>query len=161
MSIRQASRRGALLGALGTLGCAPTELGDRHAARVESYLAAPFTPADAAYNDPERALGPPDGRTVALADGSHIILRFFRGIVDGPGPDLRIYEVGPDAAEARIAVSADAQHWIELTDSVFGPTYDLDLATIFQTPLFFVRVRGLDTRGPEPGFDLDAVEALH
>ena len=146
---------------LGLICCSPIEFGDRHAARVEDYLPTPFIPADAVFGDPEQALGPPDGRTVALGRGAYVVLRFFREVPDGPGPDLRIYEIGPDGAEARVAISSDAEEWIEPADRVFGPVYNLNMSDLGIAPVFFVRIRGLDLAGQEPGFDLDAVESLH
>jgi hypothetical protein len=90
-----------------------------------------------------------------------LVLRFFRPLRDGNGPDLRVYEVGADGAEARVAVSADGARWVELERSVAGEVTDVELGGLDGLPAPFVRVRGLDAAGPEPGFDLDAVEALH
>ena len=107
------------------------------------------------------ALGPPDGRTVAVGRGAHVVLRFFRAVRDGPGPDLRIYEIGADGARARAAVSEDGERFVEAAEDVFDPATDLELGDLGLDRIFFVRLRGLDDAGPDPGFDLDAVEALH
>src|SRR5438067_2123328 len=96
-----------LWGMLAVSGCVTGEIRDRHAAAVDNYLGTPFIDPKEPFMDPTRALGPPDGRTVALGIGAEITVRFFRQIPDGSGPDLRIYKVGPDGARARIAVSAD------------------------------------------------------
>ncbi len=141
--------------------CVPEEYRDRHARTVESYLETPFIGREQPYVDPERALGPPDGRTVALGEGAYLILRFFRAIPDGPGDDLRIYEIGPDQSEAYIAVSIDGQEFLELSQPAQGPSSDFDLADLGLPRISFVRIQGTDNLGPEPGFDLDAVEALH
>lgn len=146
---------------VGATACVPNEFGDRHAARVERYLPSPFTPEDAAYARANNALGPPDGRTVAVGEGGYIILRFFRAASDGPGVDLRIYEVGQDGAEARAAFSADGAEYIEPPVSVSGVTTEFDLAEYGLDEISFVRIRGLDSLGPDPGFDLDAVESVH
>ncbi len=143
-------------------GCFPVEIRDRHASVVEAYLATPFLRGDEPFADPARALGPPDGRTVALGVGAYVILRFFREIPNGPGPDLRVYEVGPDGAEAAIAVSRDGDVFVELTTPASGPTTEFELDDALpEGQIQFVRVRGVDDRGDEPGFDLDAVEALN
>jgi hypothetical protein len=147
-------------------GCLQGEV-DRYASVVDRYLETPFVGSTAAgdrapYLEPERALGPPDGRTVALGVGAHVILRFFREIPNGPGPDLRVYEVGPDGSVARIAVSADGSIFFELDEVATGPTTELDLDDVtVEADIAFVRIRGVDDRGEELGFDLDAVEALH
>lgn len=142
-------------------GCFPAELRDRHASAVEDYLAAPYQPVDAPYGDPERALGPADGRTVALAEGSFVVLRFFRPVPDAPGPDLRVYEVGDDGAQARLAASEDGETFVELSDVLLGPSQTVDLEPLGLPQAAFIRIRGVDNAGDDPGFDLDAVEALH
>lgn len=142
-------------------GCIAGEVRDRHANVVDDYLMTPFVNPDQPALDPKRALGPPDGRTLALGIGASVTLRFFREIPDGPGLDLRIYEVGPDGAEARIAVSEDGSDFNELETLASGPTTEYDFSSIGLSSVFFVRVRGADNFGIEAGFDLDAVEALH
>ena len=111
--------------------------------------------------DPTRALGPPDGRTVALGDGAYVTLRFFRPIPDAEGPDLRVYEVGPDGAQARLAGSEDGVAFVELDRPLAGPTEAVDLADLGLRSAAYLRIRGVDDAGDDPGYDLDAVEALH
>lgn len=147
--------------ALWSTGCIAGEIRDRHAAAVESYLKTPFVDPEEPFADPLRALGPPDGRTLALGRGASITLRFFRAIPDGPGPDLRVYEVGPDEAEARVAVSEDGSSFDEFPALATGTTTEYDLEGSGLEEALFVRIRGADDNGVEHGFDLDAVEALH
>jgi hypothetical protein len=142
-------------------GCIESQIRDRHAAAVDSYLPTPFLDPAAPYLDPMRALGPPDGRTVALGIGASVTVRFFREIPDGAGPDIRIYKVGPDGSKARLAVSSDGTSFHEFPSLASGPTSEYDLQTLGQPSALFVRVRGVDNLGAEPGFDLDAVESLH
>lgn len=149
------------LGLLACAGCFPGEVRDRHAAVVDDYQPTPFLAADQPFLDPVRALGPPDGRTVALGKDASLVLRFFREIPDAPGPDLRIYEVGADGAQARVAVSGDGDTFVELDVLLGSGSTELDLAATGEPGVAFVRIRGLDDLGLEPGFDLDAVEALH
>lgn len=143
------------------MACAPGELRDRHAATVDAYQRTPLLPADSAAADPVRALGPPDGRTVAIGSGGWVVLRFFREIPDGPGPDLRIYEVGADGAQATVAVGIDGIQFVRLPDPAGGQTTGVDLAGTGFVSIGYVRLEGLDELGLEPGFDLDALEALH
>lgn len=152
---------GLILFAGATGACFPAELRDRHASAVEGYAPTPFADPEAPYLDPTRALGPPDGRTVALGEGAHVILRFFRPVPEAPGPDLRVYEVGADGARARIAVSEDGIEFVEAVELFEGPTQTLDLEALGLERASFVRIRGVDDAGEDPGFDLDAVEALH
>jgi hypothetical protein len=143
-------------------GCFAGEVQDRHASVVDSFVPAPSLDLEAPFSDPGRALGPADGRTVALGLGSALTLRFFRDIPDGRGPDLRVVELGPDGARAWVAVSADGVGFVEYAEPlVDGDETDLDLADVGLTEASFVRLRGADEQGIDPGFDLDAVEALH
>jgi hypothetical protein len=143
------------------IACVPADLRDQHASRVETYLPSAFSPEDALFTEPERGLGPPDGRTVALDGSALLVLRFFRPIPDGPGPDLRVHELGADGAQARIGASASGADFLEFEALAEGLTTDFDLAELGLDGAAFVRVRGLDRAGSEPGFDLDALEALH
>jgi len=150
------------LGVLVASSCYSGVSRDLHASVVVDYLRSPGVDADAVYADPGRSLGPPDGRTVALGVGAALSLRFFREIADGPGPDLRVIELGPDGAKARIAVSTDGETFFE-----YPHLANSGQATLFEFSEFglkkvkTVRIRGIDNEGDDPGFDLDALEALH
>src|SRR5688500_3196392 len=78
--------------ALSLAACLGGQVQDRYASVVEVNLASPSIDPEQPFADPERALGPPDGRTVAVGRGGTLILRFFRGIPNGRGPDLRVVE---------------------------------------------------------------------
>ena len=150
-----------VLAVFGHAACFPGELRDRHASAVEAWQPAAGTPQDVVWSNPDRALGPPDGRTVAVGEESTLTLRFFRSIPDANGPDVRVYEIGPDGAAAEVAASEDGtsfEVWVGLAS---GPTTGLDLESIGLSRAAFIRIRGVDRAGREPGFDLDAVEALH
>ncbi len=142
-------------------GSFPGEIRDRHASVVEAYLRTPFIGEDEPFAESDRALGPPDGRTVALGSGAYITLRFFRPIPDGAGPDFRVYEIGSDGAQSAVAVSEDGVRFTEFETPASGSSTLYDLELVQQSRVLFVRIRGLDDLGEEPGFDLDSVEALH
>ncbi len=164
MSIDQAGARGwgrvAALAGLTGAGCGPYGPPGGFAARVEHYAPAPFTPPGAPWADPSRALGPPDGRSVAVGLGAHVVLRFFIPIEDRAGADLVTYALDPGGAEAKVAVSADGARFVEWPGRARGPSTEFDLADVGLNAAYFVRLRGLDRTGVEPGYDLDAVEAL-
>jgi hypothetical protein len=146
----------------GVAACLGGEVQDRYASVVDETIPAPSLDPDQPFADPDRALGPPDGRTVAIGRGGSLVLRFFRGIPNGRGPDLRVVEIGPDGANAWIATSADGVSFVEhSTPAIDGGTTEYDLEEVGLDHASFVRVRGIDDRGFDPGFDLDAVEVLH
>jgi OmpA-OmpF porin, OOP family len=77
------------------------------------------------FASPALALGPPDyvneGRelekpsSVALGCGGVLILKFLDNVlVDVPGPDLYVFEVGPDIEPTDLAISVDGNLWREL-----------------------------------------------
>ena len=144
-----------------TAACFPGEIRDRHASAVEAFLRTPFVDENQPFSEADRALGPPDGRTVALGVGAYISLRFLGRSQTARGPDLRIYEIGADGAQSAVAVSDNGVDFREFEGHASGSStlYDLELVQLEQVQ--FVRIRGLDDLGEEPGYDLDAVEALH
>jgi hypothetical protein len=147
---------------VGLLGCTDGNLQDRYASAVERYQAGPAVRSEAPYYDPARALGAPDGKTVALAEESVLVVRFFREIPDAPGSDLRLFEVGSDSSSVRVSVSADGRTFVPLTTpGLSGGATELDLDGTGLPFVSFVSLEGLDNFGTDPGFDLDAVEALH
>ncbi|MGF1511480.1 MAG: hypothetical protein ACFB9M_18460 [Myxococcota bacterium] len=143
------------------VSCVPADFRDFHGSVVESFEPATEPAEDDFFSEPRRALGPPDGRTVALGFGSRLTLRFFRPVPNGDGPDIRIYEVGADGAAARVSVSTEGNRFVPFEDPATGLATDYDLTEVRQDGVIFVRLEGLDDAGQEPGFDLDAVEALH
>lgn len=144
------------------VGCTDGDLRERYASAVEFYQAGPAVRPEAPYHEPTRALGAPDGKTVALAVDSVLVVRFFREIPDAPGPDLRLFEVGSDSAGARVSVSSDGRDFVTLTaQALAGDATELELEGTGLAGVSFVRIEGLDDFGTDPGYDLDAVEALH
>jgi hypothetical protein len=144
------------------VGCLSGPIEDRFASVVERYTPDPLAAEDAPWADATQALGPPDGRTVAVPLGSLIVLRFFRDIPDGRGPDFRVVEGGTDGAAAWVAISADGVTFAEYPSPArAGVATPFDLADLGLPRVAFVRVRGVDALGLDPGFDLDALEALH
>jgi hypothetical protein len=90
---------------------------------------------------PGNVLGPPYGGgasagsldVVSLGDGGTVVLGFTdNAIVDGPGPDLLVFEnpfgFGPDPADVfaelgTVAVSADGVTWLELPCTANAPPF--------------------------------------
>src|SRR5262249_44385341 len=74
---------------------------------------------------PRAARGPPDftgaddredeRHYVSLGDGGELILEFTdHFLIDGDGPDLAIFEIGPEVEPMNVAVSEDGETWIDV-----------------------------------------------
>jgi predicted ribosomally synthesized peptide with SipW-like signal peptide len=103
---------------------------------------------------------------VLLGVGGNITLGFPKFIINGPGPDLRVYEVtgGPSYPDEKVRVEAsqDGSSWTLLAASVTRDA-DVDLGSLGWAK--YVRVTDVSDRSQfEPtadGYDLDAVRALN
>jgi len=129
-------------------------------------------PAAALRNsDPSESLGRPnysraneDKNYVTLGCGGKLTVEFIDNIlIDGPGNDLYVYEIGPDVEPTQVEISIDGKDWIRV-GSVRGSTASLDIGK-FVSPLDefrFVRLTDLRTAcgAGYPGADIDAVGAI-
>jgi len=134
----------------------------------------------APFNDASQALGVPNyvgatspdyvslGNTPANGEQSELVLEFVDNrLIDIDGPDLYVFEVGPQVESTEIAISVDAEQWFEL-GAIQGSTRAVDLADFDALPngaLFrFVRLRdridGATSTSPSGGPDIDAVGAI-
>lgn len=120
---------------------------------------------------PDVALGAPDGWFVSITPGDWIIFKFTDNtMIDGPGPDIAIREIGNNAGQEKAEVWVSAVHdGVQFTSLGIiasagpetNPTLYLDLADIgFTEPVGYVKVSD-GVGGSAPGFDLDAIWALN
>jgi len=121
-------------------------------------------------SDPKEALGPPnydqktDTRYCTLGCGGALTLRFTDNVlVNVPGPDLYIFEVGPDIEPTRLEISVDGDHWIDI-GRIEGGTAAIDIGPHVKAGdvFHYVRLTDLKTQcnGRYPGADIDAVGAI-
>lgn len=119
---------------------------------------------------PEHTLGEPDYTIpsapgfLALGCDGELVLRFDdNALVQSPGADLYIFEVGPDVEATDVAVSIDGEHWIEV-GRVEGARSDLELEGLIEDDQSYRFVRltnaSTDCAGRYPGADIDAVAAV-
>jgi hypothetical protein len=129
-----------------------------------------------AYNDPNEALGIPDGlfdrNFTSLGDGGVLILQFTDNFLTTSGDasaDLHIFEQGGQIEEFNVAISTDALTWIDLGTVTGQPvpagSIDIDgvLGVVAGTLYSYVRLIDTGTNGslnPWAGADIDAVGAI-
>lgn len=120
---------------------------------------------------PDVALGASDGWFVSITPGDWIIFEFTDNtMIDGPGSDLAIREIGNNAGQEKIEVWVSAVNdGVQFTSlgiiASQGPNINpilyLDLADIgFTDPVGYVKVSD-GVGGAAPGFDLDSLTAVN
>jgi hypothetical protein len=85
------------------------------------------------YSDPKDALGPPDydektdTKYTTLGCGGVLTLRFTDNVlIDVKGPDLYVFEIGPDIEPTRLEISKDGEQWVDIGE-ISGGTAAVDI----------------------------------
>jgi OOP family OmpA-OmpF porin len=137
----------------------------------------PGEPAATRSRDPNAALGKPDyqgtddakdeATYVSLGHGGELVLELMDNVlVDGEGPDLAIFEIGPEVEPILVAISEDGKNWIDV-GRVEGATCDVDIASFVEPEQRFRFVRLTDAKAGKsndsdwPGADVNAVGAIN
>jgi outer membrane protein OmpA-like peptidoglycan-associated protein len=124
--------------------------------------------------NPQTALGPRDytsdvwtpPRAVSLGNGGSLTLKFGEGaLLDGDGPDLFIFEVGPSVEAMHVEISADGARWVSVGDAPGGAcAVDIGPYVKKDDVFHYVRLRDIPFQGAEseswPGADIDAVAVV-
>lgn len=122
---------------------------------------------------PERALGIPDSQKnsdssyVSLGKGGNLILKFTNNVlIDGPGPDLYIFEVNTDDEDTFVWISQDGNIFIPVGKaSKENPGIDIQPYVEPGTAYSYVKLRDDPAQGEESGSaagaDIDAVGAIN
>lgn len=99
---------------------------------------------------------------LSLPTGSFVTVGFTdETVIDGPGNDIFIREVGPAGERANVFVSSDLTTFTFLGIAQDDVTTSFDLSSIgFITPVQAIRIVGLDSFGGSPGFDVVNVQVL-
>jgi outer membrane protein OmpA-like peptidoglycan-associated protein len=126
------------------------------------------------WSDPRLALSPPDyidentdrrkPTAVTLGCGGTLIIRLAdNALVDVPGPDLYVFEVGPAIEATSLSISPDGRVWTPV-GNIGGGTAQVDVSkAVVPGELYrYVRLTDLKTScgGDFPGADIDAVGAI-
>jgi outer membrane protein OmpA-like peptidoglycan-associated protein len=120
--------------------------------------------------DPKQSLGIPnydsqnDVNYTTLGCAGVLTLRFVdNALVDIPGPDLYVFEIGPNVEPTRLAISEDGTSWVEIGE-ISGGRADVDIQGFIKPGQIFHFVRLTDLKsgcgGSWPGADIDAVGAI-
>lgn len=139
------------------------------ASSVVEYVPGDPAPTDD-YSNPETAVGEPDydestwDGFVSLGGGGHLILEFEEVyLIDGPGDDLQIFEIGPAVEALEIEISKDGIHWINVGE-ISGGTASVDIGPHISDGDKFSYVKLIDlytdSGGETPGADIDAVVVI-
>jgi len=135
-------------------------------------------PAPKRSTDPNAALGKPDyqgtddpkdeARYVSLGHGGELVLEFTDNVlVDGKGPDLAIFEIGPEVEPILVAISEDGKNWMIGAGRVEGSTCAVDIAPFSKPGQRFAFVKLTDAKTGKsndsdwPGADVNAVGAIN
>lgn len=135
--------------------------------------------------DPQTTVGKPDFATkrsvktcLSMGHRGELILEFVDNrLVDGPGDDLVLFEVGPAVEPTDIAISIDGKTWLSV-GQLKGAKSTVDIGPSLPSheryrdrphpdqPLFrFVKITdagaGLSNKSQKAGADIDAVGALN
>ena len=107
-------------------------------------------------------LGSDTQGSLALPTGSYVTVGFTDEIiVDKPGNDIFIPELGEAGESAEVFVSSNFEDFVFLGMGSGGITSIFDLASIgFTEPVRAIKIVGLDTGGTTPGFDVINVQGL-
>lgn len=122
------------------------------------------------YSDPAAALGTPDYATaegdsfLTLGCGGELVVRLTDNkLIDVAGPDLYVFEIGPDVEATGLAVSKDGQNWVRV-GRISGGKAEVDIAPYVRADDAFRFVKLVDLRqacnSKTPGADIDAIGAL-
>ena len=122
---------------------------------------------------PKQALGPPNNRPlyesntqvrqnfVSLGCGGTLVVRFTdNALVDVPGPDLYVFEIGSDVEPGHLWISKNGTEWVDIGE-IKGATAAIDISRFVKPgdQFRYVRLTDLKSRCVRTwgGADIDAV----
>ncbi len=120
--------------------------------------------------DSSKALGPPDyvdgiAGFATMGCGGILVMRFSdNALINVPGPDLYVFEVGKYTEATILSVSADGKKWTDV-GRIEGGTATVDIGNVAKPGESFRYIMLTDLRSAcendnWPGADIDAVAAI-
>lgn len=131
---------------------------------VVSFEVGTPKPRDSIYLVEENALSYPKNASLSLGCKGVLIVRFTDNLlIDIPGPDLYVFEIGGATEPTNLKISEDGKGWIDLGD-ISGGRSDVDITGFIApgTAYSYVMLTDLGSTcfGDSPGADIDAVGAI-
>lgn len=119
---------------------------------------------------PEAVLGVPDyadvgdpGFLTLGCTGNLVVAMTDNNLIDIAGPDLYVFEVGPDTEATALAISEDGEDWIRV-GRIAGGKAEVDIAPYVDPGSSYRYIRLVDLRqacgSRTPGADVDAIGAI-
>lgn len=119
---------------------------------------------------PEAVLGVPDyaevgdpGFLTMGCAGDLVVAMTDNNLIDIAGPDLYVFEVGPDTEATALAISEDGENWIRV-GRIAGGKAEVDIAPYVDPGSSYRYVRLVDLKevcsSRTPGADVDAIGAI-
>ncbi|MFW5927207.1 MAG: OmpA family protein, partial [Wenzhouxiangella sp.] len=119
---------------------------------------------------PEAVLGVPDfadvgdpGFLTLGCAGDLVVAMTDNNLIDIPGSDLYVFEVGPDTEAMALAISEDGENWIRV-GRISGGKSEIDIAPYVDSGSSYRYVRLVDLKqacgSKTPGADVDAIGAI-
>lgn len=118
---------------------------------------------------PQDTLGPPDYSAgsdtnyLTLGCAGTLVLAFTdNSLVDTPGPDLHVFEIGPYVEPTGLAISEDGVNWIRV-GKIEGGKSAVDIAAFARSGATYRYIKLVDLKQScrdYPGADIDAVGAI-
>lgn len=119
---------------------------------------------------PEAVLGVPDfagdgdsGFLTLGCTGDLVVAMTDNNLIDIAGPDLYVFEIGPDTEATAMAISEDGEDWTRV-GRISGGKAEIDIAPYVDAGSTFRYIRLVDLKqacdSRTPGADVDAVGAI-
>lgn len=133
--------------------------------RVGGYTMGVPAPGKMSARQPYEAVEAPNDTSVSLGCAGVLTLEFVDNrLIDIPGPDLYIFEIGEDVESTLVEISAEGGHWLTV-GPVAGATASIDIGRVAASGTGYRYVRLTDLRSAcnsvnYAGADIDAVAAI-